>query len=119
MRAVIGDSLEHDHIPSFAALRTAAEIENGGPLTEAELKDLYNNATAVEVPKDVHVDGPTYGGKNTPAQIQADAADLPSAIQRDTEALRANLLSRGYDPSAADQAIQKIYLRNRQMGVIQ
>jgi filamentous hemagglutinin len=88
-------------------------------LTEAELKELYNNATAVEVPRDVHMEGPTYGGKNSPTQIQADAADLPSAIQRDTEALRANLLSRGYDPSAVDQAIQQIYLRNRQMGIIQ
>jgi hypothetical protein len=118
-RAVVGDNLEHDHIPSFAALRTAAEIDNGGPLTEAELQELYNNATAVEVPRDVHMEGPTYGGKNTPTQIKADAADIPSAIQRDTEALRANLISRGYDPSTVDQTIQQIYLRNRQMGIIQ
>ncbi|MGB8842092.1 MAG: hypothetical protein WCC64_13605, partial [Aliidongia sp.] len=98
-RAVVGDGLEHDHIPSFAALRTAAEAENGGPLTTQELNDLYDNATAVEVPRDVHIDGPTFGGKNTAGQIAADAADLPAAIARDTNVLRDNLIERGYDPA--------------------
>ncbi|MDW5500142.1 hypothetical protein R6Y99_10115 [Pseudomonas lundensis] len=69
-REVVGDALEHDHIPSYAALRTAKEKELGRPLTEAEAKSLYQNATAVEVPKDVHAAGPTYKGKNTPAQVQ-------------------------------------------------
>jgi filamentous hemagglutinin len=50
-RAVVGDALEHDHIPSFAALKKAKENELGRPLTEAESKSLYQNATAVEVPK--------------------------------------------------------------------
>lgn len=75
-REVVGDGLEHDHSPSFAALRTAKEAELGRPLTELETKTLYQNSTAVEVPRDVHIAGPIYGGKNTPAQIQQDAADL-------------------------------------------
>jgi len=49
-REVVGDGLEHDHIPSFAALRTAKEAELGRPLTDVETKALYQNATAVEVP---------------------------------------------------------------------
>jgi len=118
-RAVVGDGLEHDHIPSFAALRTAAEAENGGPLTAEELNDLYNNATAVEVPRDVHIDGPTFGGKNTPNQIAADAANLPAAIARDIKALRDNLISRGYDPAIVEQTIQKIIQRNTKLGLIQ
>ncbi|WP_339560800.1 hypothetical protein [Pseudomonas sp. EA_65y_Pfl1_P113] len=39
-REVVGDGLEHDHIPSFAALRTAKEAELGRPLTELETKTL-------------------------------------------------------------------------------
>ncbi|WP_225851744.1 hypothetical protein, partial [Xanthomonas sontii] len=69
-REVVGDGLEHDHIPSFAALRLAKETELGRPLTKAESKLLYDNAIAVEVPREVHVAGETYGGKNTAEQIQ-------------------------------------------------
>nr|WP_225776590.1 hemagglutinin repeat-containing protein [Pseudomonas sp. Marseille-Q3773] len=118
-REVVGDGLEHDHIPSFAALRTAKEAELGRPLTDVETKALYQNATAVEVPRDVHVAGPTYGGKNTPAQIQKDAADLCGAVCRDTAALRANLTSRGYDSKLVDETVKKIVERNRQTGVIE
>ena len=117
-REVVGDGLEHDHIPSFAALRTAKEAELGRPLTELETNTLYQKSTAVEVPRDVHIAGPTYGGKNTPAQIQQDAADLCGAVCRDTEALRANLNSRGYDSKLVDETVQKIVERNRNTGVI-
>lgn len=117
-RAVVGDGLEHDHIPSFAALRTAKENELGRKLTPAEEKTLYQNATAVEVPKDVHRAGPTYGGKNTAAQVQQDALDLCGAVCRDTDALRTNMIERGYEPALVDDAVKKIIDRNRQIGVI-
>ncbi len=117
-RAVVGDGLEHDHIPSFAALRTAKENELGRKLTPAEEKALYQNATAVEVPKDVHQAGPTYGGKNTAAQVQQDALDLCGAVCRDTDALRTNMIERGYDPVLVDDAVKQIIDRNRQTGVI-
>jgi len=114
----VGDALEHDHIPSYAALRTAKEKELGRKLTPAEDKALYQNATAVEVPKDVHAAGPTYKGKNTPAQVKQDAADLCGAVCRDTDSLRGNMLERGYDPKLVDDAINQIIERNRQSGVI-
>ncbi|WP_284070725.1 hemagglutinin repeat-containing protein [Pectobacterium quasiaquaticum] len=117
-RSVVGDGLEHDHIPSFAALRTAKENELGRKLTPAEEKTLYQNATAVEVPKDVHSAGPTYGGKNTAAQVQQDALDLCGAVCRDTDALRTNMIDRGYEPALVDDAVKKIIDRNRQTGVI-
>lgn len=43
----------------MGALRRAEEIKLGRKLTPAEDKALYQNATAVEVPKDVHRSGPT------------------------------------------------------------
>jgi filamentous hemagglutinin len=79
---------------------------------------FYQNATAVEVPRDVHVAGPTYGGKNTPAQIKRDADDLCGAVCRDTDALRTNLTNRGYDSKLVEDTVTKIVERNRQIGVI-
>ncbi|SHG87673.1 filamentous hemagglutinin [Pantoea sesami] len=116
-RSVVGDGLEHDHIPSFAAIRQAKENELGRKLTPAEEKNLYNNATAIEVPKDVHQAGPTYGGKNTAAQVEQDALDLCGAECRDTDALRKNMLERGYDPKLVDDAIRQLKERNSQIGV--
>ncbi|MFU9139272.1 hypothetical protein ACLRGG_21345, partial [Erwinia tasmaniensis] len=46
-RSVVGDRLEHDHIPSFAAIRQAKENELGRKLTPTEEKNLYNNATVI------------------------------------------------------------------------
>lgn len=116
-RSKVGDGLEHDHIPSFAALKKAKETELGRPLTKEESNKLFNNATAVEVPKDVHAAGPTYKGKNSATQVQKDAADLCGAQCRDTEALRQNMVNRGYDPKLVDDAIKKIIERNQEKGV--
>ncbi|MEF9645016.1 contact-dependent inhibition effector tRNA nuclease [Escherichia coli] len=117
-RSVVGDGLEHDHIPSFAAIRQAKENELGRKLTPAEEKKLYNNATAIEVPKDVHQASPTYGGKNTSSQVKQDAINLCGAECRDTDALRKNMLERGYDPKLVDDAIKQLKERNSQIGVI-
>lgn len=73
---------------------------------------------AVEVPKDVRRAGPTHGGKNTAAQVEHDALDLCGAVCRDTDAVRINMLERGYDTQDVDKAIDKIIERNRQTGVI-
>ncbi|WP_272677301.1 VENN motif pre-toxin domain-containing protein [Providencia huaxiensis] len=117
-RSKIGDNLEHDHIPLFAALKKAKENELGRPLTKEESNKLFNNSTVVEVPKDVHAAGPTYKGKNSATQVNKDAADLCGAQCRDTEALRKNMLDRGYDPELVDDAIKNIIERNRDKGVI-
>lgn len=87
-------------------------------MSPAEEKSLYQNVTAVEVPKDVHTSGPTYGGKNNATQVQKDAMDLCGAVCRDTDSLRKNMLERGYDPKLVDDAIKQIQDRNQQMGVI-
>jgi filamentous hemagglutinin len=116
-REKVGDNLEHDHIPSFAALKANKEKELGRPLTSQETKMLYQNATAVEVPKGVHQQSPTYKGRNTAAQVQQDANNLCGAICRDTEALRSNMLKLGYNPKLVDNAINQIKDRNNKMGI--
>lgn len=116
-REVVGGNLEHDHIPSFTAIRRAKENERGRKLTPAEEKNLYNNATAIEVPKDVHQTFPTYGGKNTPSQVKQDAKDLCGAECRDTYALRKNMIEKGYGPKLVDDAIKQLKEKNHQAGV--
>ncbi len=44
--------------------------------------------------------------------------DLCGAVCRDTDALRSNMIERGYDPKQVDDAINQIIDRNRQTGVI-
>ncbi|WP_407471402.1 hemagglutinin repeat-containing protein [Xanthomonas campestris pv. raphani] len=116
-RAVVGDNLEHDHIPSFAAVRAAKEKERGRKLSSEEERVLYNESTAIEVPKDVHKDSPTYKGRNTPSQIEKDANDLCAAACRDINELKTNLLKRGYDKGEIEAAVEKIVRRNREIGI--
>jgi filamentous hemagglutinin len=116
-REVVGDGLQHDHIPSFAASRAAKEIELGRSLNSEELSALYKEGTAVELPTDLHQSGRTYGGKNTAAQIEADAANLCAAACADMDKLRSNLNQRGYDPILIEETIKKIADRNAMKGI--
>lgn len=116
-RAHSFDFLDQDHIPSFAALRQRFTIVYGRAPTPQEEREMYNIATVVVEPADVHANQPTTGGRNTNAQIQVDALDLESAAQRDFAKLREQLIQRGYDPAVVDQAIDQANERNHQRGV--
>lgn len=81
------EPLQMDHQPSFAAQVKAKETELGRKLSPQELKDLKNNTPAVASPTEVHQQtSPTYGGRNTAAQSDADAKDLQGAAARDKAA---------------------------------
>lgn len=99
-------------------MKANKQKELGRKLTPKEERSLYQEATAVEVPKEVHKAGPTYGGKNTIEQVQKDAANLCGAVCRDTDALRKNMIDKGYDPKLVESAIDQIKERNRLMGII-
>jgi filamentous hemagglutinin len=102
-----GDNLDIDHIPSNASNIARAEAELGRPLTVAENVLVRNGGTAVVVPSDLHQSAsPTYGGRNTAAQIQADAANPQAAAIRDTQAM-VNAASPS-NQQAAQAAAQKI-----------
>ena len=87
-RSVPGDGLVADHIPSNASNIARAEEILGRPLTDAEKASVRNQGTAVAIPDSLHKSAsPTYGGRNTPAQIKADAANPQAAVKRDTQAM--------------------------------
>lgn len=116
-REVVGDALEHDHIPSSAALKKAKERELGRKLTPAEARAIHDRGATVEVPKEVHAKGDTWRGKNTPEQIEADSRDLSAAAERDYATQRQNLIDHGYSPEKVDEAIAKMRELNRSMGI--
>ena len=115
-REVVGDDLEHDHIPSSAAIIKNQENELG-PLTAAERRLIHNEGTSVEVPKEVHADSRTYRGRNTQEQINEDAKDLAAAACRDCDVFRENAINHGMEIDSVDSAIDKIHEQNVGGGV--
>lgn len=105
------DGLDIDHQPSKAARLKAAEEAKGAPLTPAEAKAVIDEGTAVAVPNQVHKAGPTYGGKNTPAHVAADKADLSAAAARDADAMVGNAAPE--DRAAARRAAERIKNENQ------
>jgi len=89
------EPLDMDHQPSFAAQVKAAENELGRELTPVEIKKLKANTPAVASPRKIHQKtSPTFGGRNTKAQIEKDAEDLKAAAARDKAALENALKKR-------------------------
>lgn len=86
---MVGDGLTIDHIPSNASNIARAESELGGQLSKAKRAAVRDQGMAVAVPEDLRRSAsPTYGGRNTPAQIASDAANpKAAAAARDTSAM--------------------------------
>ena len=116
-RSVVGDNLDLDHIPSFAALKKEKENKLGRKLSPIEEKTLRDEATAIAVPKDTHVNSRTYGGKNTKSQIVNDASNLCYAQECDINHMRKSLIDKGYDSLAVEEAIKEIIIRNESRGI--
>ena len=116
-RSIVGDNLDLDHIPSFAALKKEKENKLGRKLSPIEEKTLRDEATAIAVPKDTHINSRTYGGKNTKAQIVNDASNLCYAQECDINHMRKSLIDKGYDSLAVEEAINEIIIRNKNRGI--
>jgi hypothetical protein len=100
---VTGDALTPNHIPSGKAVVKAQmdAMEKAGtlPKTQAAQKrlarQLYRDAEAIMEKESVHKAGRTFGGKNKPAMIAADAANLEQAARLDIEQTLQVLAQRG------------------------
>ena len=117
-RETVGDGLQHDHIPSSAAVLRAREIELNRDLTKAERRALHNDAIAVEISDLLHSQSRTFKGRNTAQQISDDAADLGEAMRRDLKTLRENLVEDGrLSPRQIDRLLDKIVDLNKKRGI--
>jgi hypothetical protein len=85
---------DRDHVPSKAALKEFArkEVNGGAELCKLQKKAIDSVGNAIAIPRGVHKDySPTYGGKNTPAQVSSDAGNLQGAAKRDTASVSAGM----------------------------
>ncbi|WP_152545440.1 hypothetical protein [Microbacterium sp. CH12i] len=118
----VGDHMQHDHIPSSAALIRAHENANVGDMTPAqrqEVRDaIHNSGVAVELSDALHAMSRTFKGRNTQDQIDLDASDLGAAMERDLSTLRNNLMNDGrLKPDEISDVIQLIRNMNRERGI--
>jgi hypothetical protein len=91
-----------------AAARTALLV----PVSPASAPVQCGHTNPIFPPPSV-----SHGDKNTPSQVKQDAINLCGAECRDTDALRKNMLDRGYDPKLVDDAIRQFKEQNTQTGV--
>lgn len=111
-RARSGDEMQHDHIPSHAATVRRLEERLGRELEDWEVRAVMNDGAAVELTDQLHALSRTYGGRNTPLRISADAADLNRAMEADLATLRQNLANMNVPQSRIDATIQSIRDQN-------
>lgn len=116
-REVTGDQMQHDHIPSTAALIRARELELGRKLKPHERDEIRDNAVTVELRDALHAASRTFKWKNTSQQIELDARDLRAAAERDYQVLRINLITDGgYSPATANAVINRLRELNSLLG---
>lgn len=113
-----GDAMQHDHIPSSAALIRARENALDGDLTKSQRDAIHNNGVAVELSDLLHSQSRTYKHHNTQAQIDLDASDLGAAMERDLTRLRNNLTNEGrLSSSEIDRVLELIRQLNKERGI--
>lgn len=106
---MIGDGLTGDHQPSGAAIKEAIRLQLHASLDQVLTRGMaqvaYKNAITVVVSDTWHrLSSRTYGGRNTPTQIKADALDLLTASMEDWKMLVPELKK-----MMTDQEIQNIW----------
>lgn len=105
-----------DHMPSAAAIERYLTLANPG-LTFIEISALKKDVAALIVPASVHQKcSETYGGRNTPSQIEKDAKDLKSAVDRNINAIKGCLRDEGFSDAQIEQARQEMHQVNREQG---
>lgn len=122
-RAVVGDNLTPDHIPSFAAIKKYREKVQGGAITGAAETALRNSTNTIVYSGTIHQKfSRTYGGRNTEAQIAADGKDansLKAAFVKDRDTVRPELIKSGLKAADVDKAFADLDALNKKIGLYQ
>jgi len=106
-----------DHMPSAAAVRAylRREFPDAKP---AEIDRMAKDVASIIIPADIHQKlSATYGGRNSPTQIQQDSRDLRAALERDIETIRPELKQHGVTDSQIDEAKAKMHQLNQEQGL--
>jgi pyocin large subunit-like protein/uncharacterized Zn-binding protein involved in type VI secretion len=108
---------EVDHMPSAAAAR-AALLRDNPRLRKHQLDAMVEDVAAIVIPKEVHLRiSETYGGRNSPAQIELDSRNLRAAVDRNLGAITSALKEHGATESQIEAARVKMHKLNSEMGL--
>ena len=109
---VVDDGMEHDHIPSLAAIKKYVAQKMGvRRLAASSTNTLRNNTTAIEIDSGTHKNGRTWFYKNSALQSTLDAKDLRVATLKD---FAYHVMSIGYNSSLIS-SLRRVYVRNATM----
>ncbi len=103
-----------DHMPSAAAIR--AKLKKLYPnVSPAELNEATKDTATIIIPAEVHQKlSATYGGRNTPYQIEQDSRDLRAALDRDFDAITPALKDYGASEAQLKNARAKMHELNEE-----
>lgn len=105
-----------DHMPSAAAVEKY--LRNLYPDMKAkDVEAMKKDVAALIIPASVHQKcSETYGGRNTPMQIDNDSKDLRKAVDKNFNMIKKCLLDEGYDEKEIEQARNKMHEVNQEQG---
>lgn len=104
-------------MPSAAAVRSALLRENPR-LSKKLVDEMAQNVAAIVVPKEIHQKlSETYGGRNSPVQIELDSKNLRAAVDRNLDAIRPALKANGATETQIEAAKAKMHELNRNVGL--
>ena len=108
---------EADHMPSAAAVKAYIKANYPG-MTPEDIELASRDVAAIVIPKEVHQKmSETYGGRNTPAQIDLDSRNLRAAADRNLDAIKPALKEHGATENQIEAARTKIHELNSKMGL--
>ena len=105
-----------DHMPSAAAIERYLRL-SFPELDVQDLQSMKKDVAALIVPASVHQKcSETFGGRNTPTQIDKDAKDLQGAVDRNLDAIKSCLQEEGFSDAQIEKARQDMHQVNREQG---
>lgn len=85
-------------------------------MDDAEILALTDQVAAIVIPKEVHQKiSETYGGRNTPAQIELDSRNLRAAVDRNLDTIKPALKESGATEVQIEAARAKLHKLNSDM----
>lgn len=108
---------EADHMPSAAAVKEYLR-SNYPDFKESQIEALSKDVASIVIPKEMHRKvSETFGGRNKPEQIKADAQDLRAAVDRNLDAIKPALKEHDATDQQIEVAREKMHKINDSMGL--
>ena len=83
-----------------------------------DIRKLADDVAAIVIPKEVHQKlSETYGGRNTPAQIDLDSRNLRAALDRNLDTIKPALKEHGATEGQIEAARAKMHKLNIEQGL--